>query len=400
MSSNPTTSRGASILWAQVCGLALVQGAIALTWVIYNLYLVQLLESFGFPKALATGLLIIENLLAMVMEPLMGSFSDRLQHQVGTRFPLISLGMVLSAGCFLAIPMVLLGGQATLFRWVLPLMLVAWALAMTVFRSPAMSLLGRYAFRTQLPLAAGILTLVGGLAGAMGPLASQFILGLGPMAAFGIGSGVLIIAALTLTVIGPNRDVAGSSPATGGILALPWGRLLWVFGTGVGVTLGFRLIMGTFPMVLKGQVPNSNPATVMGTIFVTLALTAIPSGALAVRLGNRRAMMIGLGGMALVCAAVIAIHSTAMGMVLAALFGASFSLVSNGTIPFALSMVPTEKAGLGTGIYFSGGALASSLFGALFGGSLALTPALGAGLGSGAFLLAALCVGLSTGRSR
>ena len=386
-------------MWAQVCGLALVQGAIALTWVIYNLYLVQLLESFGFPKPLATGLLVIENLLAMVMEPLMGSFSDRLQHQMGTRFPLISLGIVASAGCFLAIPVVVLGGGASVTRWVLPLMLVAWALAMTVFRSPAMSLLGRYAFRTQLPLAAGILTLVGGLAGAMGPLASQFILGLGPMAAFGIGSGVLIVAALTLGVVGPSSGVE-SAGTTGNAWVLPWGRLLWVFGTGVGVTLGFRLIMGTFPMVLKAQVPESNPATVMGTIFITLALTAIPSGALAVRLGNRRAMMLGLGGMALVCAAVIAIHSTAMGMVLAALFGGSFSLVSNGTIPFALSMVPTEKAGLGTGIYFSGGALASSLFGALFGGALALTPAVGAGLGSGAFLLAALCVGISAGRSR
>ncbi len=399
MSSN-IASRGSSILWAQVCGLALVQGAIALTWVIYNLYLVQLLESFGFPKALATGLLIIENLLAMVMEPLMGSFSDRFQHQVGSRFPLIGLGVVIAAGCFLAIPTVLFWGQGPLLRWVLPLMLVAWALAMTVFRSPALSLLGRYAFRTQLPLAAGILTLVGGLAGAMGPLASQFILGLGPMVAFGMGSGVLIVAALVLGLVGPNRDVASAAPAAGGVWTLPWGRLLWVFGTGVGVTLGFRLIMGTFPMVLKGQVPDANPATVMGTIFVSLALTAIPAGAVAVRLGNRRAMIVGLSGMALVCAAVVAIHSTAMGMVLAALFGASFSLVSNGTIPFALSMVPVEKAGLGTGIYFSGGALASSLFGALVGGTSALSPGIRAGLGAGAFLLAAICVGISTGRTR
>jgi hypothetical protein len=38
--------------------------------------------------------------------------------------------------------------------------------------------------------------------------------------------------------------------------------------------------------------------------------------------------------------------------------GATFSLVSNGTIPFALSIVPQDKAGLGTGIYFSGGAVA------------------------------------------
>lgn len=395
MSPNPPSQRP-SVLWAQVCGLALVQGAIALTWVIYNLYLVQLLESFGFPRALATGLLVIENLLAMVVEPVMGSFSDQLQHRIGTRFPLISVGVVVAAGCFLAIPTVLLGGQGSVWRWVLPLMMVAWALAMTLFRSPALSLLGRYAFRTQLPLAAGILTLVGGLAGAMAPLANQLIVGLGPMAAFGIGSGVLLLAALVLAAVGPNRTIAATTQNNG---ALPWQQLGWVFGTGVGVTLGFRLIMGTFPAVLREQVPDSNPAPVLGTIFITLALTAIPSGALALRLGNRRSMLMGLGGMALVCAAVVAIQSTVLGMVLAALFGAAFSLVSNGTIPFALSMVPAEKAGLGTGIYFSGAALASSLFAGVFGGAT-LNPGLGAGLGTGAFLLAAVCVGMATGRSR
>jgi Na+/melibiose symporter-like transporter len=146
------------ILWGQVCGLASVQGSIALTWVIYNLYLVELLTRLGFPQGLAAGLLVIENLLAMVMEPLMGTFSDRLQHRVGTRFPLVSLGMVLAAACFIIIPTVLFWGQGPTLRWALPLILVAWALAMTVFRSPAMSLLGRYAFRTQLPQAASVLT--------------------------------------------------------------------------------------------------------------------------------------------------------------------------------------------------------------------------------------------------
>jgi Na+/melibiose symporter-like transporter len=167
------------ILWGQVCGLASVQGSIALTWVIYNLYLVELLTRLGFPQGLAAGLLVLENLLAMVMEPLMGTFSDRLQHRVGTRFPLVSLGMVLSAGCFIIIPTVLFWGQGATLRWALPVVLVAWALAMTVFRSPAMSLLGRYAFRTQLPQAASVLTLVGGVAGATGTTGQSIHFGAG-----------------------------------------------------------------------------------------------------------------------------------------------------------------------------------------------------------------------------
>lgn len=388
------TRSSSPILWGQVCGLAGVQGAIALTWVIYNLYLVELLTRLGFPEGLATGLLVIENLLAMVMEPLMGTFSDRMQHRVGTRFPLVSLGMVLAAGCFIIIPTVLFWGQGAALRWALPLVLVAWALAMTIFRSPAMSLLGRYAFRTQLPQAASVLTLVGGLAGATGPLANGFILSLGPIAAFTIGSTVLLVAALALRWVGPNSAVAPTvaAPPSTPLSALPWGKLVLVFGAGAGVTLGFRLLMGSFPQVLKAQVPNANVGLVMGSIFLALAVTALPAGAIATRLGNRRTMVGGLAAMALVAAVVASVQSLALGVLLALLFGAAFSLVSNGTIPFALAMVPPDKAGLGTGIYFSGGALAASLFGSLVGGG-SLPPGLGALLGALAFLLAGVCVG-------
>ncbi|PSR16285.1 MFS transporter, partial [filamentous cyanobacterium CCP3] len=127
-----------------------MQGAITLLWVIYNLYLVQLLTQLGFPQGLAVGLLVVENLLAMVIEPVVGTFSDRMQHQIGTRLPIISLGVLLTAGLFVVIPTALLWGQGVL-RWGLPLLLVAWAMAMAVFRSPVLSLLGRYAMGTQLP---------------------------------------------------------------------------------------------------------------------------------------------------------------------------------------------------------------------------------------------------------
>ena len=384
----------ATILWSQVWGLAAVQGAITLMWVIYNLYLVQLLTSLGFPQSLAASLLIIENLLAIVIEPLMGSFSDQLQHRVGTRFPLISLGVILAAGCFVGIPTVLLWGQRPFLRWLLPLLMVAWAIAMTVFRSPALSLLGRYAFRTQLPQAASILTLVGGLAGAIGPLANQFVLGLGAIAAFTISSGVLLLATAVLSWVGPDATTPSSvvnPPLSLPAKALPWKGLAFVFGAGVGVTLGFRLMMTMFPQVLRAQVPEANPALALGTIFIALALAALPAGRVAAQLGNRRTMIGGLAIMACLVVVMATVGSVAFSLVLAALLGGAFTLVSNGTIPFALSVAPANKAGLGTGIYFSGGALASSLFGALGAGS-GLSPRLGAILGALSFLLAGICV--------
>ncbi len=397
--TKPTSKQ--SVLWAQVWGLAAMQGAITLTWVIYNLYLVDLLTRFGFPQALATGLLVIENLLALIMEPLMGSFSDQLQHRVGTRFPFISLGVILAAGVFLAIPTLVVWGPDPALRWLLPLLLVAWALAMTLFRSPAMSLLGRYAFRTRLPQAASILTLVGGVAGAAGPLANQAILAMGPLVAFGSGSGVLLLAALALSRLGPNAtvDSQASHPEENPSfdLSLSWRNLALIFGTGMGVGLGFRLVMTTFPAVLKQNVPALAPPLVMGLIFIALALAAIPAGWVATRLGNQRAMVLGLTVMVLLTILLNTVSNGAVALLVAVLIGSALSLVFNGTLPFALTLVPPSRAGVGTGMYFSGGALATSIFAGLLQG-VSLSPTGSMVIAALGFLVAGLCVG-GSGRS-
>jgi Na+/melibiose symporter-like transporter len=391
------------VLWVQVWGLATVQGAIALCWVIYNLYLLSLLQDAGFPKTLAALLLIVENLLAAVMEPLMGSLSDRTQRWVGTRFPFIAAGTVLAAISFILIPTIaLFGSNAGPTRWVLPGIMIAWALAMTVFRSPAMSLLGRYAFATNLPQAASILTLVGGLAGAMGPLAGDVILGWGPQAAFLLGSVVLLAAALALWLVNPRNharqqaEARAASTRSPESLPISIPALALVFGAGVGVGLGFRLLMGNFPRVLVQNSLEGSKGLILGMIFVALALTAIPAGVLATRLGNHRAMITGLGGMAVFCMLAMLSQSAVMSALLAIALGATFSLVSNGTLPFALGMVPAEKAGLGTGMYFSGGAMANSLFGLVFNSPEAMSPVLGGMVGAIAFLLAGGCVALAT----
>ncbi|MEW6498955.1 MAG: MFS transporter, partial [Cyanobacteriota bacterium] len=100
-------------MWLQVSALAGVQGAITLTWIIYRLYLPQLLALFGFPGVLAASLLVVENLLGAVMEPLMGGLSDQAKRWMGTRFPFISGGVILSSTLFIAIPAIVVFGNPT-----------------------------------------------------------------------------------------------------------------------------------------------------------------------------------------------------------------------------------------------------------------------------------------------
>lgn len=413
MDSTPDAiSSSPKVLWPQVWGLAAVQGAIALTWVIYNLYLPGLLTNLGLAASLATGLLILENGIGIVMEPLMGSFSDRTQQWVGSRFPFIALGMILASVLFLLIPIVsglvlalpqdqIQSGLLQSLKWLGVLVLVAWALAMTVFRSPALSLLGRYAFATQMPQAASILTLVGGLAGALGPLASKVILGMGEFATFTLGAIVLLVAAQVLRSVGPQQQVAapqhyeqnGFSPSQP--TAISWPGLGLVFGSGVGIALGFRLLMQSFPQILETQVIGAPTSLILGSIFLSLALTAIPSGWVATYLGNTLAMILGLVVMAGLLGFTLYVTHPLAAALIAVGLGSAFSLVSNGTIPFALTMVSQSRAGLGTGIFFSGGALASSLFGSLVSQPEAMAASTGAIAGAAAFLAAGICVAFS-----
>jgi len=92
-------------------------------------------------------------------------------------------------------------------------------------------------------------------------------------------------------------------------------------------------------------------------------------------------MLIGLAAMTGFSWLILFTHSVVIAAGVGIALGASFSLVTNGAIPFALALVP-DKAGLGIGIYF-GGALASSMFG--FGRLGTIPPTVGILIGAIAF---------------
>ncbi len=100
--------------------------------------------------------------------------------------------------------------------------------------------------------------------------------------------------------------------------------------------------------------------------------------------------------MAVVCGVMVWNPNAWIAGTIAIAFGASFSLVSNGTIPFALSLVPPDKGGLGTGMYFSGGAIANSLFGSFVGNGASLAPVVGVSVAAIAFIAAGFFVFATT----
>ncbi|GAB4532929.1 MAG: SLC45 family MFS transporter [Pleurocapsa sp.] len=348
------------VLWLKVWSIAAVQGAITLSWVIYNLYLSRLLVQLGLTEQVAIAILIGENALEAIIEPVFGGFSDRQQRFLGNRTPIIILGIILSSALFLAILSVVIFNSS---GWLLIVLAVAWASAMAIFRSPTMALLGRCAPTNLLPQAASVLSLVGGVIGAFRFDAYGIILKMGAGFAFALGSFSLLAAGAFLRWLNPPEVATGIKHRSSKISR---SRLSLIFVTGIGMGWSLRFLIPTISKVLSLQLGQDNSKIVMTLFFVALGLMALPAGKIGTKLGNCSAMIWGalitiLGLILFVLAPSLIVKYIAIAFLVMA-----YSLVLNGTIPLALSLVNLSHSGLATGMYFGGLNAGISLFEFIF----------------------------------
>ena len=290
-------------------------------------------------------------------------------------------------------------------------LLLAWAIAMSGFRTPAIALLRQCATTRYLPQAASILTLVGGVTGATAA-ATPIIRSWLASVSFGIAALLIaaLVIALSVTDLFPQAKFSQAEPvaliertaiAPSSFPSSLWLRLSLIFALGFATTAVLRLVVETFPKLLQAQLPTVNPALMLTLMFITLALAALPSGTGSVRFGNRQTMLVGLGDMLASLGIMNVPASPSMAVVAAIALGSSLALVFNGTLPFTLASVSAQDAGLAVGMFFGGAATAVSCLG-LFGNALAQSGISPIWLGGLALFVAALCITVpfqSNGRS-
>lgn len=398
--SSDSMWRDRFVRWRPVLGLAAVQGSIILSWVIYRAYLAKFLTQLGFAENFATTLLLIESLLGLALEPLMGGLSDRVKYWVGTRFPLISLGVILSSALFIAIPgSIAFRTPAGGLRWILPGLAIAWALAMTVFRAPVMALLMYYASASQLPRAVSVMIFVGGTLGAVAPFANQFLLSLGPGVAFATGSIVMLAAVKVLRALHPPEPPALLTPQDRVALSSLLLGLASIMGVSLGITWGLRFGGGTLSQAVVIPFPDAELKMVTFLFGLAVAIGALPAGIVAARWGNSRAILFGIAATVgfVLLMGFVPIGAGIVGAVAGLV--AALSLVNNGAIPFVFESVPPHRVGLGIGTYFGTLGAALNLFSPLF-GSVATDAGTQAIYSAIAFLFAGLCVAFNALRIR
>ena len=112
--------------------------AISAFWQMYDNIIPLILKYFfNIGDTLSGGIMALDNIFALIMLPIFGAWSDKVNHKRGKRTPFIFVGTVLAAAAMLLLP--LAANTRNLVLFVAALFVTLFA--MSTFRSPAVSLM-------------------------------------------------------------------------------------------------------------------------------------------------------------------------------------------------------------------------------------------------------------------
>lgn len=345
------------ILWRQVWGLAAMLAAILVSLTIYGMYQAPILKELGFVQ-LTANLGIILGLMGAVIEPLVGSLSDRILQKFGSRLPQITVSAIVAGLLFVLIAVLLPANLPSIFRWLFLLLMGLWLTAMIAIRGPVVALLVQFAPVDHLPRASAILILVLGLVGAFNPILEKLFNYLGKSLSFAMGAIILTVGVTLFYSTIPQHSLAGLS-----LPSLPnkftpaiRRRLICVTFVGAGAGIIINILLAVFLSRLQLGIPALTSTIVLSVA----AIAANPLGWLTQRWGAVTTMQLGLGSMVLLIAISLLPMNTLGAVILLVSFGIAFGLVFISMIPFALGTVPFDYTGLSTGLYFGGSSLGST----------------------------------------
>ena len=112
--------------------------AISAFWQMYDSIIPLILKYFfGIGDTLSGGIMALDNIFALILLPVFGAWSDRVNSKRGKRTPFILVGTILSVVFMLILPAAANGRNLTLFK----VILLATLISMSIYRSPAVSLM-------------------------------------------------------------------------------------------------------------------------------------------------------------------------------------------------------------------------------------------------------------------
>ena len=338
---------------------------ISIIWPIFNNYVpIFLKEEFALSATAIGFVMTWDNYLNMFIQPIVGERSDRTRTRIGRRKPWMLVGAPLAAIFFIGIPLadsVIVIMFAILFTNV----------AMALFRSPTVALMGDLFPSSQRSTANGIINLMGGLGTIIAFLIGGVLYSLGRITPFVFGSVVMLaaIGVVLLFIREPEfppededkdtrqgflsnlREVLNASDRSGLLILLA--ILCWFLGYNALET--WISSFGKFEL----GIDEGKMSMLTASMALTFVIFAVPSGLLATRFGRKRVIMVGIGGMVVLTLYGFIVSNLIMLLMLLIPAGIFWALINVNSLPIVYDIGGDSRIGAFTGMYYLAANLAA-----------------------------------------
>jgi maltose/moltooligosaccharide transporter len=362
--------------------------SILMLWQIYNAYapifLARLLSESGVVNSddapLVGFIMALDNFFALFMLPIFGILSDKTKTKYGRRIPYIILGMLTAAILFPFIAVMYIINS--LVGVIITMLLIL--IVMNIYRNPAVSLMPDVTPKPLRSKANGIINLIGYVGAIIGGVlvmvfGSDASDSFSTVLPFIIVSVVMLVAMVVLFLkVKENKLVeeSKSDMELGENLSTTIEKIeenkplskfdkTNMFIILIAVFFWFAAFnsIETFMSTYSEEVLNN--FNISGTITIVLVLssmiTFIPAGYLALRLGRKFSVIMGLGLMILGLGLAQTIHAvTPLFFLAIAIIGIGWAFINVNSYPMMVEMSHKNNVGKYTGYYYTSSMLAQS----------------------------------------
>jgi MFS family permease len=356
------------IEWKQLWSLAALYASVVIGWIAYQRYQPKLLVQFNFTD-FAFLLTLVQGIILIITPPIAGRMGDRYRFERGHRLPIISAGISFAAMIFMAVAFTLLSNPGEIFKWILPVLIVFWLMAMSIFTSPALSTIETFMPVEKLPRAMAILTIVANLLYALEPVIVDIIDFVGAPLTFISGGLVVFISGYAMqknaTTLFSKTEGKEKRPQASFKLDTQKSELGFIFIMGIGLGIATTVLFNIFPMVLDTKLAavlnGSNSKIIAVGILIISALLSLPFSTLVTSYGLKRSFWLSLSVVLVGVVGVLTINSPLIVLLMVAIFAIGFSALSVSSLPLAISKANYYQKVFCVGIFFAGVALPDAI---------------------------------------
>lgn len=350
--------------------------SISLLWAIYNTDIPIILQKTYKLSSFVVGWVMnLDNILAILLIPIIGALSDRTITKIGKRMPYIISSLPLGAILFALIPWIpLIWGVNTASLLLTIFVIFLMNIAQGVGRGPVISLMPDLVPPEERSPANGIINFMGGL----GALIAYFLVGKisaenRPLGFLIVGI-IQILAVLILYIFvkeHKNSIVLKSSKKVSwnesfknllnirdrNLIFLLIAILFWFISFNAIET--FYSVYMALETGLDPSVGETLAKTNLGILSLSFMIFSIPSGFIGKKIGRKKAILLGISGMIITLIGLIILKNLNIVRYLFIIGGISWALINTNSLPMVLDFASLNLQGTYTGFYYFSSQLAS-----------------------------------------